>query len=217
MSEAQRPADETPLMAPTMAGTSPVPSTASISGISALSSSRYRSAKQPVTMSRLHAPSFLCPAISRIVSIDSCLAESMNAQVFTTSTSAAAASCVSSWPASRASPSITSESTRFLGQPREIRPIFINCVGNRVPGSGNRTWDQILESFPDPGSRSPDPVRDTTGKACADTESSRARARACRSRRRRARCPCRSRRAAPCRSVADRDTTRTLPAAGRAP
>ena len=64
-------------------------------------------------------------AISRIASIDSCFAESMKAQVLTTRTSAAAASLVSSWPASCASPSITSESTRFLGQPREIRPIFI--------------------------------------------------------------------------------------------
>src|ERR1700730_9948729 len=60
-----------------------------------------------------------------MASTDSRLAESMNAHVLTTSTSASEASCVSSWPASRASPSITSESTRFLGQPREIRPIFI--------------------------------------------------------------------------------------------
>ena len=34
-----------------------------------------------------------------MVSIDSCLAESMNAHVFTTSTSASAASAVTSWPA----------------------------------------------------------------------------------------------------------------------
>src|SRR5205814_1500373 len=80
---------------------------------------------QPVTMSRRHAPFFLCCAISRIVSIDSCFAESMNAHVFTTSTSAAAASCVSSCPACCARPSITSESTRFLGQPSEIRPTFM--------------------------------------------------------------------------------------------
>src|SRR5438093_12698405 len=80
---------------------------------------------QPVTMSRRQAPSLLCCAISRMVSIDSCFAESMNAHVFTTSTSAAAASCVSSCPACCARPSITSESTRFLGQPSEIRPTFM--------------------------------------------------------------------------------------------
>src|SRR5262249_11687659 len=76
-------------------------------------------------MSRRHAPSFLCCAISRMVSIDSCFAESMNAHVFTTRTSAAAASCVSSWPACCVRPSITSESTRFLGQPSEMRPTFM--------------------------------------------------------------------------------------------
>src|SRR5207244_4056747 len=48
------------------------------------------------------------------------------AQVFTTRTSALAASFVSSCPACCASPSITSESTRFLGQPRLNRPIFIS-------------------------------------------------------------------------------------------
>ncbi len=43
---------------------------------------------QPVTISRWQAPSVLCRAISRIASIDSCLAESMNAQVLTIRTSA---------------------------------------------------------------------------------------------------------------------------------
>src|SRR3954470_3363486 len=80
---------------------------------------------QPVTISRRHAPPFLCSAISRMVSIDSCLAESMNAHVFTTRTSAADGSCVSSCPACAASPRITSESTRFFGHPSETRPIFI--------------------------------------------------------------------------------------------
>src|SRR6266550_6567404 len=81
---------------------------------------------QPVTISRWQEPSFLCCAISRIVSIDSCLAESMKAHVLTTRTSAPAGSRVNSWPAACASPSITSESTRFLGHPREMRPIFIS-------------------------------------------------------------------------------------------
>ena len=80
---------------------------------------------QPVTISRRQAPVFLCSAISRMVSIDSCLALSMNAQVLTTSTSASAASRVSWCPCCWASPSITSESTRFLGQPSETIPIFI--------------------------------------------------------------------------------------------
>ena len=115
-------------IASTIPGTSPVPSTASISGICARNSSRYRSARQPVTISFRHLPSFLCSAISRIVSTDSCLALSMKAQVLTTSTSASAASRVSSCPACWASPSITSESTRFLGQPSEIIPIFIQSL-----------------------------------------------------------------------------------------
>src|SRR5947207_406009 len=80
---------------------------------------------QPVTISRRHDPPFLYWAISRIASIDSCFAESMNAHVLTTRTSAPSGSRVSSCPASCARPSITSESTRFLGHPRETRPIFI--------------------------------------------------------------------------------------------
>src|SRR6185436_6884409 len=92
---------------------------------------------QPVTMSRRHAPSFLCCAISRMVSIDSCFALSMKAQVLTTSTSASLATCVSSWPACCARPSITSESTRFFGQPSEISPIFI-CLLSSGDGVGAR-------------------------------------------------------------------------------
>ena len=106
-----------------MCGTSPVPSTASISGISFCRSARYRSARHPVTTRR--APvAFFFSAISRMVSMDSCLARSMKAQVLTMTTSAPSASVVISWPACSAMPSITSESTRFLGQPRERKPIF---------------------------------------------------------------------------------------------
>ena len=54
---------------------------------------------------RWHAPVFLCSAISRMVSIDSCFALSMNAQVLTMSTSASAASRVSWCPC-------------FLGEPQ---------------------------------------------------------------------------------------------------
>src|SRR5215510_304863 len=101
----------------------------------------------PVTTSLRHAPVFLCSAISRMVSIDSCFALSMNAQVLTTSTSASSASRVSSCPARCARPSITSESTRFFGQPSETSPIFMN--GSRVyaiqhPRVGNR-FSHVLE------------------------------------------------------------------------
>ena len=80
---------------------------------------------QPVTISLRQAPVFLCSAISRMVSIDSCLALSMKAQVLTTSTSADSGSRVSWCPAFCARPSMTSESTRFLGQPSDTMPIFI--------------------------------------------------------------------------------------------
>src|SRR5674536_200160 len=79
----------------------------------------------PVTTSRWQRPCFFCSAISRMALTDSCRADSMNAQVLTTRTSASAASGVSVCPACCARLSITSESTRFLGQPRETRPIFI--------------------------------------------------------------------------------------------
>src|SRR5689334_17408988 len=80
---------------------------------------------QPVTMSLRPAACFFSSAISRIVSIDSCLARSMNAQVFTTSTSACDASAVISCPSFSAMPSMTSESTRFFGHPSETNPIFM--------------------------------------------------------------------------------------------
>src|SRR5688572_6876280 len=75
-------------------------------------------------MSLRPAAFFLSSAISRMVSMDSCFARSMNAQVFTTSTSACAASAVISCPSFSAIPSITSESTRFLGHPKDTNPIF---------------------------------------------------------------------------------------------
>ena len=60
--------------------------------------------------------------------MDSCLARSMKAQVFTTSTSACDASAVISCPSFSAMPSMTSESTRFLGHPKETNPIFIGST-----------------------------------------------------------------------------------------
>src|SRR4051812_15554475 len=87
-----------------------------------------------------------------MASTDSSLAVSMNAQVLTTITSALAASGVTSWPASRAMPSMTSPSTRFLGQPRERKPIFMKCFSSssgiqpvQHPRRGNR-----LPQVPEP-------------------------------------------------------------------
>ena len=60
-----------------------------------------------------------------MVFTDSSFAESMKAQVLTTRTSASAGFGVSVWPPSWDSPIITSESTRFFGQPSETKPIFI--------------------------------------------------------------------------------------------
>src|SRR5215211_1148103 len=59
-----------------------------------------------------------------IASIDSSLAESIKAQVLTTSTSASSARDVISIPRCKTLPSMTSASTRFLAQPRLIMPTF---------------------------------------------------------------------------------------------
>ena len=76
----------------------------------------------------LARPSVLWRTISRIVSTDSCLAVSIKLQVFTTSTSASSGRPVSRAPARSSSPIITSESTRFFGQPNEIKPT-VGAVG----------------------------------------------------------------------------------------
>src|ERR1700691_1856993 len=73
-------------------------------------------------MSLLARPEDLRRAISRIVSTDSCLAVSMKEQVLTTRISAWSTCEVSRAPARSSRPIITSESTRFLGQPNEIKP-----------------------------------------------------------------------------------------------
>ena len=52
-----------------------------------------------------------------MVSIDSCRASSMNAQVFTTTRSAAAGSSVATSPSASSVPTSLSESTWFFGQP----------------------------------------------------------------------------------------------------
>src|SRR5438128_12386668 len=55
--------------------------------------------------------------MSRMASIDSSLAGVMKLQVFTTSTSAASGSSTISWPRRASTPSITSLSSWFFGQP----------------------------------------------------------------------------------------------------
>src|SRR6478752_3232871 len=63
-----------------------------------------------------------------MASMDSSLAESMNAQVLTMSTSASSASLVISMPWASTPPSMISASTRFFAQPREIMPIFFGLA-----------------------------------------------------------------------------------------
>src|SRR5580698_8034654 len=79
-------------------------------------------------MSLRAEPEVLWRAISRMVSTDSCLAVSMKLQVLTTRISASSGCAVSRAPARSSRPIITSESTRFLGQPNEIKPT-VGAVG----------------------------------------------------------------------------------------
>src|ERR1700722_16563145 len=73
-------------------------------------------------MSRLALPEVLCCTISRMALTDSCLAESMKEQVLTTRISASSGLLVRRAPARSSRPIMTSESTRFLGQPNETKP-----------------------------------------------------------------------------------------------
>src|ERR1700731_1081779 len=79
-------------------------------------------------MRRLAVPLVLCCTISRMVLTDSCLAESMKEQVLTTRISASSGLLVRRAPARSSRPIMTSESTRFLGQPNEIKPT-VGAVG----------------------------------------------------------------------------------------
>src|ERR1700691_2672206 len=79
-------------------------------------------------MSLRAVPEVLWRAISRMVSTDSCLAVSMKLQVLTTRISACSGCAVRRAPARSSRPIITSESTRFLGQPNEIKPT-VGAVG----------------------------------------------------------------------------------------
>src|SRR5271168_5392490 len=80
-------------------------------------------------MRRFAVPAVLWRAISRMASTDSCLAESMKEQVFTTRISASSTWLVNCAPARSSRPIITSESTRFLGQPNEIKPTVGVALG----------------------------------------------------------------------------------------
>src|ERR1700689_948997 len=73
-------------------------------------------------MSFFARPKDLRRAISRMVSTDSCLAVSMKEQVLTTRISASSGFAVRRAPARSSRPIMTSESTRFLGQPSEMNP-----------------------------------------------------------------------------------------------
>src|SRR5579862_9394299 len=79
-------------------------------------------------MSLRAPPEVLRRAISRMVSTDSCFAVSMKLQVLTTRISASSGRAVRRAPAWSRRPIMTSESTRFLGQPNEIKPT-VGAVG----------------------------------------------------------------------------------------
>src|SRR5947208_79023 len=137
------------------------PTRASISGRAARSSSWLRCTMQPATTSLRQRPVFLNSAISRMVSIDSRRAGSMKVQVLTTITSASDGSRVKSYPPRRRVPSITSLSTRFLGQPRLTIPtLIIRVPPSRVePVEGARVGDglaQVMDAG-DPGDEALDP------------------------------------------------------------
>ncbi len=97
----------------------PNPATRLTSGKTSCNSLPYLSAKQPVTTISLS--SFLNSSRLKIVSMDSSLASSIKAQVFTTIKSALAKSSVASIPSESNDPANFSESTSFFGHPRVTR------------------------------------------------------------------------------------------------
>ena len=115
----------TPSRASTICSTEAVPSILSTSGISFNTSSRYLSARHPVTMRALYFPLFLYSPSSMMVLILSSFASPIKQHVLTTAASAISSSSVNSCPRCDSKPSMTSESTRFLSQPRDTNNIFI--------------------------------------------------------------------------------------------
>src|SRR5688572_32122939 len=72
-----------------------------------------------------HAPVFFNWPCSMMLSIDSCLASSMNPHVLMITTSASLGSSVNSNPLATSAPSMTSESTWFLEHPRLTKPMVV--------------------------------------------------------------------------------------------
>src|SRR3954447_24590683 len=107
-----------------------------------------------------------------MASIDSCLASPMKPQVLTTMTSASSGAPTTWWPAPAVWPSMTSVSTRFLGQPSETKWTFMarkpaNLARGRARCSGDGQSETELGAGP--GLRRPpdapavgldDPLRD---------------------------------------------------------
>src|SRR5215471_21559629 len=122
---------------------SPVPTTASTSGMFFRIWSRNRSTRHPATTNFLTRPEVLCVAISRIVFTDSCCALSINEQVLTTMTSASSARDTNSAPAFVTRPIITSLSTRFFGQPRLTNPTF----GAEDLGASGVKKDEVFDDM----------------------------------------------------------------------
>src|SRR5713226_6674186 len=95
-------------------------------------------------MSARARPASFTRASSRMVWIDSSRARSIKAQVLTTRQSAVSATSVISWPDRASMPSISSESTWFLGQPRVVKWTFMTgaydptgspATSNTAPGT----------------------------------------------------------------------------------
>src|SRR5205809_4029905 len=84
-------------------------------------------------MSARQRPVSLSLASSRIVFTDSSRARSMKAHVLTMRHSASSGSVVRGNPASVSMPSISSESTWFLGQPRVVRWTFMSEAHYTLP------------------------------------------------------------------------------------
>src|SRR5712692_6367973 len=84
-------------------------------------------------------PDSFTRASSRIVWTDSSRARSMKAQVLTTRQSAVSAASVISWPALESMPSISSESTWFLGQPRVVKWTFMTRLYDPTGRHGEST------------------------------------------------------------------------------
>src|SRR5271165_605052 len=123
---------------------------ASTSGISLASSLANLCDMQPLTTSfcpgRFRNPRSWCA--SRMASIDSSLAESINAQVLIITTSASSAFAVTSIPCAKISPSIISASTRFLAQPRLIIPTFNADTGDKTSvADRGRLIESTLQSI----------------------------------------------------------------------